>query len=53
MQRKLVVAYRQGDIVEVHRLQEKLVMSWKSRALAVRLATVSPGSKTPGVDKDT
>lgn len=39
-----------GNTAEVHRLQEKLMYSWKSRALAVRIVTSNKGGKTPGSD---
>jgi hypothetical protein len=45
-----VVAYRKGDMNKVFSLQDKLMLSWKVRALAVRITTTSVGGKTPGID---
>jgi hypothetical protein len=46
----MVVAYTHNNMEEVFRLQDKIVMSFKGRALAVRKITSNPGGKTPGVD---
>lgn len=50
LQNQMVVAYTHNNMEEVFRLQDKLVMSFKGRALAVRKITSNPGGKTPGVD---
>jgi retron-type reverse transcriptase len=47
----MVVAYTYNNMDEVFRLQDKLVMSYKARCLAVRKVTSNQGGKTPGVDK--
>jgi RNA-directed DNA polymerase len=50
LQKSMVVAYMHNDTVEYFRIQNKLMLSWKARALAVRNVTSKTGSKTPGVD---
>jgi RNA-directed DNA polymerase len=47
----MVVAYKHNNLEEVFRLQDKLIMSYKGRCLAVRKVTSNQGGKTPGVDK--
>jgi len=51
LQRKIEVAYKEGDIKKVTLLQRILVNSWAVRMLAVRLVVLSKGAKTPGVDQ--
>jgi RNA-directed DNA polymerase len=46
----MVVAYKNGNIKETYRLQQKLITSYEARALAVRKVTSNEGGKTPGVD---
>lgn len=50
LQKSMVVAYMHNNTAEVFRIQNKLMMSWKARALAVRNVTSNTGSRTPGVD---
>lgn len=50
LQSELVVAYKNKDWVKVHFIQEKLVMSFEARSVAVRRVSVSDGKKTPGFD---
>jgi hypothetical protein len=47
----MVVAYNNGNKSELYRLQQKLMLSFAARALAVRKITSNEGGKTPGVDK--
>ena len=51
LQKELVVAYKNKDWEKVHSLQNKLMMSFEARALAVRRTGVNDGKKTPGLDK--
>jgi hypothetical protein len=46
----MVVAYKNGDKNELHRLQIKLINSFEGRALAVDKVASNKGGKTPGVD---
>jgi RNA-directed DNA polymerase len=50
MQTKVVVAYKEGNLSKVRKLQYQLIMSFEARALAVRRVTSSDGRNTPGVD---
>jgi len=50
LQMGLVVAHIHNNMGKVFKTREKLIWSWKARALAVRKVTSNPGSKTPGVD---
>jgi RNA-directed DNA polymerase len=50
LQSELVVAYKNKNWEKVHLIQEKLVMSFEARAVAVRRITVNDGKKTPGFD---
>ena len=47
----MVVAYKNNDIKLLFSLQEKLMMSFEGRALAVRRIVSNDGSTTPGLDK--
>jgi len=49
----MVVAFKNGNMSEVYRLQKKLMLSFEGRALAVRKVTSNKGGKTPGVDNIT
>lgn len=49
-QESLVKAYREQRWDDVKALQRAIVMSYGSRALAVRQVTLSKGAKTAGVD---
>jgi RNA-directed DNA polymerase len=51
LQKKLVVAYKNNDQKLLFVLQEKLMMSFEGRSLAVRQIVSNDGKKTPGVDK--
>lgn len=51
LQKELVVAYKNKDWEKVHFLQNKIMISFEARALAVRKVTVNSGKKTPGLDK--
>lgn len=51
LQKKLVVAYKNNDQDLLFTLQEKLMMSFEGRALAVRQVVSNDGKKTPGFDK--
>jgi RNA-directed DNA polymerase len=50
MQTKVVVAYKEGNLSKVRKLQYQLIMSFEARALAVRRVTSSDGRNTPGID---
>jgi len=50
MQKSVAVAYIMNDMEKVFELQEKLIMSWHARVLAVNRVTSNKGSKTPGID---
>lgn len=50
MQRVVEVAYIMNDTERVFELQEKLIMSWYARVLAVRRVTSNKGSKTLGMN---
>lgn len=50
-QKEMVVAYRNNDLKEVFKIQEKIAKSFEGRALAVRNIITNKGSKTPGIDK--
>ena len=51
LQKKLVVAYKNNDQKLLFSLQEKLMMFFEGRALAVRQILSNDGKKTPGFDK--
>jgi len=51
-QQEIVRATELNDRKMIYKLQRKLVMGWASCALAIRRVTTSPGSKTPGIDKE-
>lgn len=51
IQKELVVAYQNNDQKLLFSLQEKLMMSFEGRALAVRQIVNNDGKKTPGLDK--
>lgn len=51
LQKELVVAYKNNDQKLLFSLQEKLMMSFEGRALAVRRIVSNDGSTTPGFDK--
>lgn len=51
LQKELVVAYNNNDQKLLFSLQEKLMMSFEGRALAVRRTVSNDGKKTPGFDK--
>lgn len=51
LQKELVVAYKNNDQKLLFFLQEKLMMSFEGRALAVRRIVSNDGKKTPGFDK--
>jgi len=46
-----VVAYKNNDQQLLFSLQEKLMMSFEGRALAVRQTVINDGKNTPGFDK--
>lgn len=50
IQRDLVVAYKNNDLENLYFLQNKLMMSFEGRAIAVRKITLNKGGKTPGID---
>lgn len=49
-QESLVKAYREQRWNDIKTLQRAILMSYGSRALAVRQVTTSKGAKTPGID---
>ena len=51
LQKELVVAYKNNDQELLFSLQEKLMMSFEGRALAVRQTVINDGNNTPGFDK--
>jgi|KNS12Surf_metaT_2_FD_contig_101_683808_length_2328_multi_3_in_0_out_0_1 RNA-directed DNA polymerase len=51
LQKELVVAYKNNDQKLLFSLQEKLMMSFEGRALAVRQTVINDGNNTPGFDK--
>jgi len=51
LQKELVVAYKNNDQKLLFSLQEKLMMSFEGRALAVRQTVTNEGKHTPGFDK--
>lgn len=51
LQKELVVAYKNNDQNLFFSLQEKLMMSFEGRALAVRQIVSNDGKKTPGIDQ--
>jgi len=51
LQKELVVAYKNNDQQLLFSLQEKLMMSFEGRALAVRQTVINDGKNTPGFDK--
>jgi RNA-directed DNA polymerase len=51
MQIKLVVAYKEGNLSKVRKLQYQLMMSFDARALSVRRVTSDDVRNTSGVDK--
>lgn len=51
LQKSLVVAYKNNDKKLLFSLQEKLMMSFEGRALAVRRIVSNSGRNTPGLDK--
>lgn len=50
VQENMVVAYKNGDLEQLHKLQLKLIMSFEARAFAVRKVTTNDGKKSPGAD---
>jgi len=52
VQFKMVVAYKNGNLKLVLKLQYKLMKSFPCRALAVRQVVTNDGCLTPGVDKE-
>jgi RNA-directed DNA polymerase len=52
LQRELVVAYKNDDWKTIYFLQNKLMMSFEGRAIAVRKTVSNDGKKTPGIDKE-
>jgi len=50
MQQEIAVAYNLNDKKLVHKLQERLVRSFASRAISVRRVATNSGNKTSGVD---
>jgi RNA-directed DNA polymerase len=46
----MVVAYKNNDWKKIFFLQNKLIMSFEGRALAVRRIVTNNGNKTPGID---
>jgi RNA-directed DNA polymerase len=50
LQKELVVAYNNNDMVKVYDLQMQLMFSFSARALAVRRVTTSSGGNTSGID---
>jgi RNA-directed DNA polymerase len=53
IQKQVVVAYRKGNLIELQKLQYKLIMSFAGRATAVRKVSSNNGRNTPGVDNIT
>jgi RNA-directed DNA polymerase len=53
LQIQLVVAYKNNNQELLFKLQEKLMMSFEGRALAVRQIVSNDGKKNPGIDKVT
>jgi RNA-directed DNA polymerase len=51
LQKELMVAYKNNDQKLLFSLQEKLMMSFGGRALAVRQIVSNDGKKAPGFDK--
>lgn len=51
LQKELVVAYKNNDQKLLFSLQEKLMMSFEGRALAVRQTVINDGKNTAGFDK--
>lgn len=51
LQKELVVTYKNNDQKLLFSLQEKLMMSFEGRALAVRQIVSNDGKKTSGFDK--
>lgn len=51
LQKELVVAYKNNDQKLLFSLQEKLMMSFEGRALAVRQTVINDGNNKPGFDK--
>jgi len=51
LQKELLVAYKNNDQQLLFSLQEKLMMSFEGRALAVRQTVINDGKNTPGFDK--
>lgn len=51
LQKELVVAYNNKDLVKVYKLQNKLMMSFEARALSVRRVANNKGKNTAGFDK--
>jgi RNA-directed DNA polymerase len=49
-QNKMVVAYLEGDLKKMFKIQYKLLFSFEARALAVRSVVTNEGRKTPGID---
>lgn len=52
LQKELVVAYKNNDWKTVYFLQNKLMMSFEGRAIAVRRTVTNDGKKTAGFDKE-
>jgi RNA-directed DNA polymerase len=50
IQSKIVVAKRTGNLIELFKLQTKLITSFEARCLAVRQVTTNDGAKSPGID---
>jgi hypothetical protein len=46
----MVVAYKEGNLRKLHRLQYKALTSFEFRAYSVRKVCSSDGRKTPGID---
>jgi len=53
IQQAILIAYNNGNYLEVDKLQNKLVCSFAARALAVRKVISNRGFKTNGIDKET
>lgn len=51
LQLEMVVAYKNNDWKKIFFLQNKLIMSFEGRALAVRRIVTNNGNKTPGIDE--
>jgi RNA-directed DNA polymerase len=47
----MVEAYREGNLIKLHKLQYQAMMSFEFRYYAVRKVTSNKGRNTPGVDK--